>query len=83
MIICAIIIFLGVICVILGLIGGPGVARKHQHIWTTVLCVGIVLFIVGWVGVLIIIDTKFVRQTEYEYRYEYNYCPHCGERLTD
>ena len=81
MIICAIIIFLGVICVILGLIGGPGVARKHQHIWTTVRCVGIVLFIIGWVGYLMIIDTNAARQPEYEY--VYNYCPHCGERLTD
>jgi uncharacterized membrane protein YfcA len=50
--------------------------------WVTVFFVGLVLTVIGWTGGLAIrdIEEDAIRQ---EYEYEYNYCPHCGERLKE
>lgn len=52
----------------------------HPDKWVTVFIVGLVLMVIGWTGGLAIrdIEEDAIRQ---EYQYEYNYCPHCGERL--
>ena len=54
----------------------------HLDRWVVVFIIGLVLMTIGWTGGLAIrdIEEDAIRQ---EYQYEYNYCPHCGERLKE
>lgn len=80
MLVFALIGLVGIILLMIGIICGLDPTTKHTSKWTTVFVIGLILLVIGWTGGLAIrdIEEDAIRQ---EYEYEYNYCPHCGERL--
>ena len=70
----------GIVLLLIGIICSLDPGTKHPGRWIVVFFIGLVLMVVGWTGGLAIrdIEEDAIRQ---EYQYEYNYCPHCGERL--
>ena len=71
---------IGIVLLLIGIICGLDPGTKYSGRWIAVFFIGLVLMVVGWTGGLALqdIEEDAIRQ---EYEYEYNYCPHCGERL--
>ena len=70
----------GIALLLIGIIYGFKPETRHPYGAVTVFIIGLVLVVIGWTGGLAIKDIEEdAIRTQYEY--QYNYCPHCGERL--
>lgn len=82
MLVFALIGLVGLILLLIGILCGIKPDTKCFGGAATIFIIGIALMVIGWTCGLAIqdIEEDAIRQ---EYQYEYNYCPHCGERLKE
>ena len=82
MLVFALVGLVGIVLLLISILCGIKPDTKCSGGAATIFIIGIALMVIGCTGGLVIrdIEEDAIRQ---EYQYEYNYCPHCGERLKE